>query len=157
MSAWIVSKRLIDYIITTARKYDTPGMSLTWHVPFENPKNADWHALSQLYQENRRELNTANYDDLGRMLWYQNFLSVAYRYGNRNSEALPGSRYETYKFEHYEGVDIVTALKQINCYQYQSSETPEWKNTEAYAFTQALKEHLIEKLPGYEEAPWGIE
>ena len=37
-----------------------------------------------------------------------------------------------------------------------SAETDNWKETEAYAIYDALKETAIRNLPGYEDARWEI-
>jgi hypothetical protein len=47
--------------------------------------------------------------------------------------------------------------KQIAHYEYQSCEHDEWESSEAHAFCRALAEALLGSLPGWTEAPWGIE
>lgn len=45
---------------------------------------------------------------------------------------------------------------QLSHYEYQSCEHEEWRGSEAFAFCQAMREHLLAKLPGGESAPWGF-
>jgi hypothetical protein len=46
--------------------------------------------------------------------------------------------------------------KQIDCYEYQACESDDWKETEAFRLCDDIKYHITCRLPGYEEAPWGI-
>jgi hypothetical protein len=47
--------------------------------------------------------------------------------------------------------------KQIAHYEYQSCEHDEWEASEAHALCRALADALLCSLPGWTEAPWGIE
>lgn len=38
--------------------------------------------------------------------------------------------------------------------EYQSCEHPGWRESEAARFCDALRSHLIARLPGMDEAPW---
>jgi hypothetical protein len=51
----------------------------------------------------------------------------------------------------------VVIAKQIANYEYQSCEHDGWQDSEAHAFCRALAENLLRSLPGWEEAPWGID
>ena len=51
----------------------------------------------------------------------------------------------------------VVIAKQIANYEYQSCEHDSWESSEAHAFCRALAEGLLRSLPGWEEAPWGID
>ncbi len=48
----------------------------------------------------------------------------------------------------------VEGLSAIKCYEYQTCEHPEWEQSAAHAFCDALRDLLIGCLPGYEAAPW---
>lgn len=123
MSAWIVSKKHIDLLVTAAlsAKYMTAA----------GPVGDDPSAL-------------------GLMLWRENHFSVNSRY---NETRMP----EGYKFTRFPGkIDPVVVLKQIACYEYQSCEHDGWKTSDAFKFCQALTSEMINALPGYEAAPWGI-
>jgi hypothetical protein len=123
MSAWIVSKKHIDLLVTAAlsAKYMTPA-------------GGDERQPSEL----------------GLMLWVENHKSVNSRYSETR---MP----EGYKFTRFPGkIDPIVVLKQIACYEYQSCEHDTWKTSEAFKFCQALTTEMINALPGYSEAPWGI-
>lgn len=127
MSAWIVSKKHIDVLVAAAL-----GM-----------EGVEPNAL-------------------GKMLWEENHKSINYRYSEKN--AAPA-----YEFEVPTTVELTPGLiaKQIACYEYQSCEHLGWEDSKARKFCEDLKRSLvpnrveaddaIRKLPGYEEAPWGID
>jgi hypothetical protein len=47
-------------------------------------------------------------------------------------------------------------LKQIACYAYQASDAKDYKGSEAERIVEKARHNAIRRLPGYEEAPWGI-
>ncbi len=51
----------------------------------------------------------------------------------------------------------VVIAKQIANYEYQSCEHDGWRESEAHAFCRALAAALLRSLPGWEDAPWGID
>lgn len=51
----------------------------------------------------------------------------------------------------------VEVLKSVQCLKYQSNEHPEWKASLSYAVCHGIEQAAIKALPGYGEAPWGIE
>lgn len=51
----------------------------------------------------------------------------------------------------------VVIAKQIAHYEYQSCEHAAWERSEAHAFCRALRDSLLRSLPGWAEAPWGID
>jgi hypothetical protein len=104
-----------------------------------------------------------------RKLAVENVKSLKYRYPNdswdpvetdhlikpeifvwSNSGALPGQKTEDIVKA------VVTTLKLINCYNYQSCEHPGWKTSRVKQDMDGLYRHVAETLPGYDDAPWGI-
>lgn len=51
----------------------------------------------------------------------------------------------------------VVILKLCNCLSYQSCESDDWETTNAYKLLQQIKDAAIRLLPGYEDAPWGLD
>ena len=47
--------------------------------------------------------------------------------------------------------------KQLANYEYQSCEHDSWESSQAHAFCSSLALKLLHSLPGWEEAPWGID
>lgn len=109
---------------------------------------------------------------VGSILWAENLRSVAYRYPDtaRNRANLPGQTDEVcrdYRFRPVGDVDLPKSWLSmaIACLEYQSCETPDWKQTVARAILLALKDAIVRLLPGYgsfaatfagSDAPWGL-
>ena len=51
----------------------------------------------------------------------------------------------------------IQLLKLIHCLDYQSCEHAEWEQSLAKTILMDLEGHIIPALPGYDEAPWGID
>ncbi len=90
---------------------------------------------------------------LGQMLWKENMISFMARYGDAIDEDL----IQSYSYTQPKMLPIVTMLKAIDYYEYQSCEHEGWKRSRSYNYCQKLYQSLPAYLPGYEEAPWGID
>ena len=136
MSAWIVSKQHIDALVTAG--LPAPGETIaavTW---------GDGNGA-----EARKSLRKENADEIGRMLWQENHQSINYRYKDG------GPVDPLYAFQAESHVPL-TVLKLLDCYEYQSCEHPGWSGSEARAFCGALRNKVVQDLPGYETAPWAL-
>ncbi len=141
MSAWIVAREHIDVLLSAALP------DFTW---YSGPNF-----------EHRHHLDHTNTDEVGRMLWAENVASVAHRYPDDTDETRPGHPFDVdrYTYRPY-GAYVPTpveALKAIGCYEYQSCEHPGWRTSVACAYVRALEQHLIDQLPGYDQAPWDFD
>ncbi len=151
MSANVVERAHIDYLISAGLWTGRPHV-LRWLV------STTAHP---------QELTRDTADRVGRMLWEQNHRSVSERYSGM--QLVPEYEYSSDteyaevlgRFE--DGwrwrrvmLEPVSALKALACYEYQSCETPDWEQTEAYAYCAALRRALIRVLPGYDAAPWTV-
>jgi hypothetical protein len=138
MSAWVVSQRHIDALLTAA-------INSPYGVEFPGPT--------------RERVTTENADQCGRALWAECIRSVSHRYPGERPDALPGpsggGELESYRFRPCP-LPAVVVLKAIRCYEYQSCEHPEWEASPACEFCADLRLAWIPQLPGYDEAPWGI-
>lgn len=113
------------------------------------PWGPDMHAV---IKETHRELTRETAGAVGAMLLAQNRRSVDFRYNESDIEEPYLHAVSTTPRE------PVEILKAIDCYEYQSCETPDWEDSEAARFCQALRALLIGKLPGYAEADaWPLE
>jgi len=141
MSAWVVSKKHIDLLVSAGLRYGKE-YALRWEIPV---------LPSGCAGSRERTLERASASSVGVMLWAENQKSVNHRYNQKDIEP------ELYEFKRY-GVEIdpVVVLKSIRCYVYQSCEHAEWEQSEARAFCDALTLACLPKLPGYDAAPWGI-
>ena len=116
--------------------------------------------FSWYHQGNYQRLAGSDLDKVGQMLLDQCVASVRYRYRDgEDSDDLPGpvnnEWRRPYSFNPLGRVPTaLEALKLIRCYDYQSCENPEWEQSEAKTFCDALFVCLVSVLPGYEEAAW---
>ena len=145
MSAYIVSKAHISAILRAAAARRAP-----LHDGHQQ-RDPMWWKHDYLRED--------RLDEVGRMLLGQCVASVHYRYEDEAPEDLP-SPCDNEWLTPYEYIPVgrmptpVEALKLLACYEYQSCENPGWPQTEAHEFCQALRNHLVRELPGYEEASW---
>jgi len=140
MSAFVVDKAHINAIILS-------GLAVHY-------KPMKWYHAGQWH-----ELNHDNASEVGQMLLDECIRSVGARYEDSDITDLPGRTDAEYIIPFvfklaYNPPTPVEALKLISCLEYQSCETDDWEASEAYAFCQALRHNTIDRLPGYEEAPW---
>lgn len=135
MSAFIVSKRHIDFLVTAGLELPQ-SWTLSWMAPHEPrptdyARGAPWGSTAiETATTYDRELTDQTANEIGTMLLNE--------YRKINNQ-----------------LDPVIVLKAIACYEYQSCEHSEWKTSEAFTFCRSLE--AIRALPGYEEAPWGID
>lgn len=128
MSAFIVSNTQINALVRYASR-----LGLSYRYAGLSRR------VAGMEQETAEMLLAANYD------------SVNYRYKQND---LP--REIIYQID----APMLTAIKAIklaNCLDYRSCEFPEWKASEAKAFTDALVSWAVNKLDGYDAAPWTID
>ncbi len=140
MSAFVVSTVHIDAMLTAGLRLEQPyGRDpLVWFWPAIDAASdrGSWTSeeLQHQARQRRRELTHASAGRVGAMLLAENRRSVDHRYDEQEWE-------EPYLFH---------AL-------YQSCEHPDWPDSEAAAFCQALQSRSITCLPGYAAAPWEID
>lgn len=159
MSAWIVDKTTIDLLITAGLARHAMAGVMRWRVP---PHDQRQPATSDGTRPG--ELNRTTADAVGSMLWAENYASVLHLYPEDEADGLPGpaafagEETLTYEWEAVPGtLDPVVVLASIACYEYQSCEHDGWHTSQAHAFCLALKNHMIRQLPGFSDAPWGLE
>lgn len=98
------------------------------------------------------------------VLYQENVRSVAYRYEDTPRDKLPGPLADS-GFVGITNRDIVerfrlapvAILKMCDCLEYQSCETPDYRESVAWNLLGAIRKAAIRELPGYEEAPWDFE
>lgn len=106
------------------------------------------------YFNQRTSIDLFNATEIGQKLLDENTRSVNYRYNEEDTA-------ERYAYKQWvRPLAAVAVIKAIDCLDYQCCETDDWRQTEAFAILQAIKEAAVENLPGYkaayEAAPWGI-
>jgi len=97
---------------------------------------------------------------VARILYDENVKSVAHRYPNDAPDELPGSTGTVPLFRStnpHRAYPAITILKALDCLEYQSCEHPGWEDSLARFIVDQLRKAAIHNLPGYNDAPWGIE
>ena len=127
MSAWIVSKKHIDYLVSAMAQYGT--------------LDSNAHYVGQkLWQENVTSVAHRYPDD-----------TPAERPGPVYNR---GVRPSTYKHVPYKkAIEPIALLKQIGCYQYQSCEHDGWKDSWSYRAMKDLETRVLSTLPEDLQAP----
>lgn len=134
MSAFIVNKEHIDALVS----YMVNNMDSYW-------------------TGTERVLVTRNNaEEVGRILLDENVRSVNHRYrGECSTEEK--SKAANYRFSYsYRDVSAVQIIKAVHCLDYQCCEPDDWETTLAYKICQAILSTACHRLPGYEQAQWGI-
>ena len=148
MSAYLVTRETIDLLVRAAITYQNPGDRFSWY----------W--LGSRYEMNDDRTN------VGQLLLDENLRSLSARYPGEKwtDEPLYVEPKATGPLSITAGMipthvrpDPVVVLKCCACLEYQSCESDDWPETEAYAVLAAIKDAAIKALPGYEAAPWGID
>lgn len=163
MSAYVVSKRHIDALVTAALTAQENGLTrcgLRWYAPgqaeeTDYQRGAPWGSTCVANAQTRERTATHdNADHIGRMLLFENMRSVAHRY----DEPLELPVYEyTPPHPFSPPLTPVEVLKALSGFTYQACEHPGWEGSEAHAFCEELRDAAIRRLPGYEEAEWSID
>lgn len=145
MSAFMVSKRHIDLLVSTA---------------FSGPRDATG---GHWYKPNYQGSQCWDFDTLpfvGQMLIDANIKSLNARYPDTvtNPEAMPGPIAQYWNDGQYKApslrdrLTIVEAFKAIACYEYQACEDEGWEQSYAHQFLDSFRHSLINVLPGYDDA-----
>ena len=155
MSAWIVSKEHIDAMVSAALV-----------CAQENRSSFRWYDADGNHSHELTYTDTEKATKVGAMLWAENLASINARYTDTidHPENCPGpvgfngvSSVANYTLKRTPRIPPVAILKAISCYEYQSCEHAGWKTSQAYQFCASLRDHMISMLPGYDEAPWGLD
>jgi len=126
MSAFIVNKKHIDYIMTA----------------YQNSENQ--------YSNNSDKPNYTNAqaEQDGQMLWNENFLSVNVRYNETDHAPV-------YKFERInEKINYLQALNFVHCLDYQACETNDYNESKAYKLLLKMAWNLTCMIPKYDGLQW---
>lgn len=121
MSAYTLSNEHISAMLQAANFSDYAGDTCTYRF------NGELHYMK------------GNIQEIGQKLLDENFRSVNFRYG----DDMPSPKFSRKYTQDYTAAQII---KLCNCYDYQTCETPDWNETEAYAIYNALRERAISRL-----------
>ncbi len=88
---------------------------------------------------------------MAQMLHNENVASVNYRY---SEDTAPTAITWDGKFMALRPVEVIKAC---HCQDYQSCEHDGWDGSAAKALLEKIIDRAVGELPGYDEAPWGID
>ncbi len=90
-------------------------------------------------------------------LWAQNLASLQARYGDDVPETNdPEPKWALGWMQSLRTYSDVVLLKLCACYDYQACETQDYDDTDAAKSVDFLRYRIIDRLPGYGEAPWEL-
>lgn len=127
------------------------------------------HCLADIPSDMRPDLDSDGFEHargardrlVGRvfsMLLTENLKSLASRYPNdSDNHALLFDTYSVAESAKREQVPELHIIKLCHHYAYQSCEHGAWKTSRARKLIDAVEQHALYHLPGYNEAPWGID
>ena len=117
--------------------------------PNRNCSPMGWSKSATVWEQATLTEETAT--AVGRMLWAENARSIRYRYEDAGDMLFSIDDYAFTPIPegHFTVVDVFQA---ISCFDYQACETPDWEQSEAWRFCNALRDKMIRRLPGYDTA-----
>lgn len=115
-----------------------------------------------LYHTSQPSLDLRAATGTARLLYAENLESVLYRYktDKRENYAKPEELdavtfADNGKLARYLR-DPIAMIKIAQCYAYQSCEHDGWATSRARQIADDVVARALRKLPGYDEAPWGL-
>lgn len=111
-------------------------------------------ATAEQATSNGVEITTANATEIGRILLTENERSVSHRYpGDGDLPGTIGEEAAGYTFRPVTGVLApLVILKACECFDYQSCETDDYRESEACRIVDVIRSRAISRLPGYSDA-----
>ena len=138
MSCYIIDKKDMKKIVLAFRKFAAAQHTFKVRIPGDE----DYSDLSEIKTMSR----------VGQILVDQNCRSYNYRY----DEALEPEVFEItgQDLMYVPRLTPVETLKALASYDYQSCETPDYEETDAWKLANIIRHYAIEALPGYDDAKW---
>lgn len=109
----------------------------------------------------REDGSSYTHDEAATLLWNENVRSVAHRYHPSTYDDLPGMightsplpddtiwRHLPWDVDHFPPGKVLAALA---CLEYQSCESPDYRETPAYEYLEAIRHDAIRHVPGYDD------
>ena len=135
MSAYMVEDETINALVNWAVQYQG-GAQIRYRFAGESIQiNHDVERAKMILREQNEQSLLARYGDSGREMFGGPFRS------------------EPFAVQ----VPIVSLIKACHCYAYQACESADWQASEAFAIVEAIESALVRALPGYGDAPWGLD
>lgn len=148
MSAFVVCdshiSAILQAVFNATKRHTFSGMANPWK--YQGDEKA-YHYCAFALEESQSQAN---------VLMLENLRSVNWRYRNSphiEQQPMVGQVQLSLTAE---PVSVLQALKLIDCLAYQSCETDNWDETEAYKLLNKYREILIPCLDGYDSAKWAM-
>jgi len=135
MSAHMVSEEQIHVMIWAATRY---GERQSFYFPAT-------YGIRFITDQDSKNL-------MGQELLNINAQALEDLYGEETNA--PKYAYQLPRFHTWEPIELI---KIVHNYEYQASDCDNWHDSDAQRFCQALVKQLLHFVPGFENAPWGIE
>lgn len=120
----------------------------------------------RVYTPRRADGSSYTETEAACLLWNQNVRSVAYRYSDCRPDELPGRIGYTapvaddaiWRPLPWDSIEFTPGrvLGALACLEYQSCETPDYEETPAYAYLEAIRHEAIRHVEGCDGA-WEIQ
>lgn len=153
MSAYIVDGATLDYLVSFA---SNGRREVSVYVPRDAVDTWIPAELANEPVRGNRWKVAGNEDVAWAILMHQNWRSVERRYEGQYAEEFARDALLR-PFRLRGETRPLWVLKCCDCYDYQASETPDYTGTFAAALVNAIRHAAIRALPGYEDAPWGVD
>lgn len=151
MSAFLVSKSHINAMLHFLRATDAEKFNEL--RIYRDPKPS--HSFGLWYDD-------ATWAKAAAALYDENLRSVRHCYSH-NVDALTewaGNVFTLDDLSMPRGatpINPVVALKLCDCFDYQANETDDYRQTVAFALVEMIRGTATATLPGYTDAPWGMD
>lgn len=143
MSSFVVGSDHIDFMVTAVDVYLTRAQRYT--VTYGSPSRTI-------------DLRSMTDREIGLLMWEANVDGVEAEYGG-TIEPDTRKMVDAYKHRRWMGVPALSAvnvLKACQFLEYQSGDAPAWEDSAPCMLLDMLRNAAITKLPGYDDAPWGV-
>ena len=135
MSAFIVTDYHINALVSwAANKHGHNAVSYYWNGRRRDVREDPKRIASVLYAENVRSVN-ARYSECGEPAGFK-YRPIALGYTRLTPIAI---------------------IKACHCLGYQSCETSDWEQTEAFAILQGIEAAAVRMIDGYDDAAWALD
>lgn len=136
-----------------------------YHIRYLNTYAAHHNVRTPDHKGGPMDGASMTHDEAATMLWNQNVRSVAYRYPDSGDD-LPGMIGFTSELpDHTLWIHLPwnhldfppgKVLAALACLEYQSCETPDYRETQAFDYLEAIRRDAIRRVDGY-DGTWEIQ
>lgn len=160
MSAYLCSFATFDALAQASQHYGVQVYLPNLPLPLQREIQAQYDYAIRGYTLDLKGLGE---QDVGQILWAENWRSLNARYPDTptNRADTPGIIAEVakdyrYHAPHSDMLSPLQIIKACHCLNYQSCESDDYEQTLAFHILEAIERAAVRKIPGYDDAPWGL-